>query len=252
MELEVDVLLLLLMVSVEHVRGFGEEIREVKCRLSSVLRIASGTNCTCTCLDFQLFDTIRTALSSVIDDLPSRQCPVFALPRVLGLHRAVIYQFECLRHIPYVTKYMVCRLLWRAHAGSFSSRDGHLNRYIWGPVEHLIGRLYRSLSPVGLISLGVITAFFNVHGQTRLPPFVFPSAQRVAPRSPYATYKDGKVRRCETKASQKFNPRAMKGRNSQGLTNCRLVELHVTAASRIPKKEVTSKLGQMDRSLVHH
>ena len=54
---------------------------------------------------------------------------IFALLRVLDLLRAVICQFERPRHFSYVTKYLASRLLWRAHAESYSS---HLNRYTWG------------------------------------------------------------------------------------------------------------------------
>src|SRR5258707_5825903 len=94
---------------------------------------------------------IRTALSSVIGNhqciFRSRQCgSAFALPRVLDL-RAAIYQFERLRHILYVTKYLVCRLLWRARAESYFQKDGDFKR-----------KTYSVTAPGGMGYIGSITA----------------------------------------------------------------------------------------------
>ena len=108
---------------------------------------------------------IRIALSSEIDNHPlifKSTRLIFALPRVLDLLRAVIYQFERPRHFSCVTKYSVSRLLWRAHAEfvlleRWSHKQIHL-----GPAPIYTGHSFRW----GLVSLGVITALFNVNGQT--------------------------------------------------------------------------------------
>lgn len=75
-----------------------------------------------------------------------------------------------------------------------------------------------------------------------------------APQSHYGTfntYKDGSVQGCATKASQGFNPRAMKGRNNQTLTHCRLRLVELQCEQRTSKKEVTSELGRM-RPMSHY